>query len=237
MHLNEQPAESEEGFVKEAFSDRAGVIVFLFLLAVLAGFAVLFVDRLRADARRELSLSNLNQIALACHDHSATYGRLPAATNQGPGQDHPRSWEQEVLPFVEQSITYDQHLNLAWDLPESKHFYQQAYPELLSPHLKDKTHNSEGFALNHYAATSETIGFDGPRNIEELDPNRVMIGEIAAGFQPWGKPGNARSIGNGIWFDKTSFGNPEYNGYAYANVDGSTHYYLNERSRQRPESD
>ena len=65
-----------------------------------------------------------------------------------------------------------------------------------------------------------------PKLLAQLDGNKEMFGEIAAGFQPWAKPGNTRTIDSGIWFDEDSFGNPEYNGVCFAHVDGSVRYRI-----------
>jgi hypothetical protein len=223
-----------DSFKKQAFSNREGLIVFAMFVAVLLAFAVLFVDRLRADARRTRSLEKLREIALACHNYESVHQLLP------PSQSVHRfgvelGWEARIATFFgcypgSQTNNRDQ----SWDSRDNESYFKTKIDAFISPHV-DENFDANGYPLNHYAATLEAFPIGMGNKLDKLDPSLVMIGEIATGFQAWGKPGNARTIGNGVWFGKNSFGNPEYNGYAYANVDASTHYMLLDRPRRRTE--
>jgi hypothetical protein len=223
-----------DSFKKQAFSNREGLIVFAMFVAVLLAFAVLFVDRLRADARRTRSLEKLREIALVCHNYESVHQLLP------PSQSVNRfgvelGWEARIATFFgwcSRGETNDR--SQPWYSPANEEFFKTKIDAFISPHV-DENFDANGYPLNHYAATLEAFPIGMGNKLDKLDPSLVMIGEIATGFQAWGKPGNARTIGNGVWFGKNSFGNPEYNGYAYANVDASTHYMLLDRPRRRTE--
>jgi hypothetical protein len=55
--------------------------------------------------------------------------------------------------------------------------------------------------------------------------NTLLIGEVNANFEPWGKPGNCRDPLRGVNKSPYGFGGPLGSGGAYfANADGSVRF-------------
>jgi len=220
----------KDPLAKRVFSNRAGMVVVLILLLILLVFFGLFIDRSRLDARRNLSIENLTSIVFASHNYESSFGRFPSASlpfrPDWPNTPN-HGWEVRILPFLEGNSN-DMPFNptFEWDHPDNQRaFYPSFQTVFQSPHCQVEADDA-GFKLVHYAATLETIPIGKGKSREELDGHKAMFGEVAVGFFPWAKPGNARMIGNGIQFDEQSFGNPEYNGGCFAFVDGSVRYQL-----------
>ena len=221
-----------ETFEKQSYNRRPEIIALIVIGIVVLVLAFLFLGQVRRANRRTKSLNNLRQLALSCWNYENAHSRFPSASAPiGTNGDH-FGWEIQIVPFIETFCNgWQGLLDQPWDHPDSRKVFQIENDFFHSPHCSEKF-DENGYSLSHYAATLETIPMGEPRSFESLKSEMEMFGEIAAGFQPWGKPGNARTIGNGIWFDEDSFGNPEYNGVSFAYVDGSVRYELLEHDRR-----
>ena len=56
---------------------------------------------------------------------------------------------------------------------------------------------------------------------------QAHVGEIPAGYRPWGEPGSWRLIGQGLNTDASGFGNPHPTGALFLRADGSVQFYSN----------
>jgi hypothetical protein len=73
-------------------------------------------------ARRELSVNNLKQIALAFHNYHAANGRFPSPVLYGGTTGKvPYSWRVAILPHLEQNQLYEQYnFDEPWDGPSNR---------------------------------------------------------------------------------------------------------------------
>jgi hypothetical protein len=216
--------DNDSSIAKRLFSNRAGIIAVLALIGIILTIVFPAIQQVRLAARRSLSVNTVRQIALAFHNYESAHGRLPSATSRFGNGDENFGWELKVLPFMQSSSVYDMvDKNHPWDHPINLPIFRNRNWSCESPHI-DFKFNSDGLALSQYSAVVEIIPNGSSNQLAELDGNSEMLGEISAAFPPWGKPGNARSISQGIGFDEKSFGNPELNGCVFGYVDGSAKY-------------
>lgn len=84
------------------------LLVVIGILAVLAGFTLPAVQRVRDAAARTSCQNNLRQIGIGLHAYHGTEGVLPPGV-RGPGGDFPfLSWMTRILPFIEQEAVWKQ---------------------------------------------------------------------------------------------------------------------------------
>lgn len=220
-----------ETFEKQSYNRWPEIIALAILGIVVLSLAFLFLGQLRAAARRTDSMNRLRQLALSSLNYEDAHSCFPSACAPFVPDGPEFGWEVRLLPFLESFCNgWQGQLERPWNHTDSREMFQHEIEYFQSPHCTMKSEN--GYGLSHYAATLETIPMGEPKTYGSLKSDMKMYGEIAAGFQPWGKPGNSRTIGNGIWFDEDSFGNPEYCGVSFANVDGSVQYELLDHDRR-----
>jgi prepilin-type N-terminal cleavage/methylation domain-containing protein len=108
------------------------LLVVLAVIALLIGFLLPAVQRMREAANRIRCANNQKQLGLACHAYDSTYGRLPPGylgpiPNEQDFGGHPERMQQAgllvyLLPYVEQENIYRRlridldptHLGPAW---------------------------------------------------------------------------------------------------------------------------
>ena len=89
------------------------LLVVIAIIGVLVALLLPAVQAAREAARRAQCVNNLKQIGLAVHNYASQHRKVPAACYQ----DETPTWLVLILPFMEQSATYD-----LWELKAKWHW-------------------------------------------------------------------------------------------------------------------
>lgn len=137
--------------------------------------------------------NNLKSLGMGFHGFHDMNSGLPegyALRGQAP-----HSWGTLIAPFMFYS-TGEIDLTKPWNDPTNDHAFRKLRPDLLNPsYSKDTWRSEEGYGLNHYSANEHVLGPKGVKELEDISDgagNTMLIGEVDANFEPWGKPGNWR---------------------------------------------
>ncbi len=122
-------------------------------------------------------------------------------------------WMTALLPYVEVANLYTQiDFNEPWNSPRNARVFRAEVPQYLHPGIVRKDATSRrvnDFGASHYAGNSQLLlpnSMSEFRDITDGLSNTIMVGEVAAGFRPWGSPDNVRDPAAGIGDSATQFG-------------------------------
>jgi hypothetical protein len=146
-------------------------------------------------ARRQQSMNNLKQMALALHNYHDTHGNFPAHASYDKQGNPLLSWRVHILPFIEQNALYQEfHLDEPWDSAHNKKLIARLPPVYRDPLAK------AGPGKTTYVAPvgKDTIFPPGPkgtqiRDITDGTSNTLFIVELDdAHAVIWTRPDDLR---------------------------------------------
>lgn len=149
----------------------------------------LVTDTLIPLAQRTQQQDNLKQVMLALHNYHDTNGHFPPAVVIDKDSGVPHSWRVEILPYIEQSLLYQQYkMNEPWDSENNK--------KVLALMPAQYRHPSQGASTNTaiFAAYGDGFAFqkddkEGTKIQDILDgtSSTICVFEAKADI-PWTKP-------------------------------------------------
>jgi hypothetical protein len=191
-------------------------VVLLVGCGVLALFAFAFgsltlpaVRQARQAAQDAQSRNNLKMIGLAMHNYHDVFRQFPPSGIYGEDGTAYHSWQAMLLPFIDQAPLYNTiDFHVPWTDPANAGRFQYLVQPYLNPAIAEQA-DSAGYGLSHYAGNSHLLlpnGETGLPDITDGTSNTILVGEVAAGFKPWGDPGNVRDPAAGLLHDANTFG-------------------------------
>jgi hypothetical protein len=141
------------------------------------------------------------------------------------------SWETYILPYMSYS-TSKIDKNSPWNSPENQKYFKCVLPEFINPGFRNPAlEDGNGFGLSHYAANSRVLSANKSMAFTEITKgasNTILVGEVNAGFKPWGHPVNWRDPAAGLNGGANTFGGPtSTNGTTFVMADGSVRFISN----------
>ncbi len=109
-------------------------------IGVLVGMLLPAVQQVRQAARRTTSMNNLRQIGLAAHNYESAFRKLPLQANYDKNGKPLLSWRVHLLPFMEESVLYEQfNLDEPWDSENNIKLLDQMPACFKNPNFEDDT--------------------------------------------------------------------------------------------------
>lgn len=193
------------------------------LVAVIV-FGLPAVQRARDTKRFTVSQNNLKQIGVGLCGYHDVYASMPLGADSGTDGKPHHGWQIRVLPYLEATPLYSEvDFKYPWNDPFNAPCFKFRVPVWLIPGIK-RTTDDNGFALSHYAGSSHIFRGDygAPlRTMRGGGSQTILVGEIAEGFVPWGRPGNWRDPVAGVNGGDRAFGSRHPAGVQFVMGDGS----------------
>ncbi|MDB5388777.1 MAG: hypothetical protein JWM11_4423 [Planctomycetaceae bacterium] len=193
-------------------------------------------SNLRGIEERIRSQANLQQLGLAVHIFSDTFGQLPPETNSNkPDPALQMSWMTSLLPYVDQTAVFQSiSRDEAWNAPINQQAIKTVIPVFLhKPGVDERDAN--GFGTANYAGNLHVFGTGKPFkmvNFVDGTSHTFIAGTVATGYRAWADPGNVRDIKNGLNGSTTGFGMPKQDRTILLMADGSVREVSNSISPQ-----
>jgi len=171
----------------------------------------IFASGGRSTARRPQSSSNLHQMGIAVWAYEQTQHHFPPGGTFDQYGNPLHSWETMLLPFLDPSHLQP-NMALPWNHPQNAQDFKVPLSLFLNSGIMDiNDHDSEGYALSHYAANARVFGADHPMRTDEITDGlsqTIMAGEVKENFRPWGDPVNWRDPALGVQKSPDGFAGP-----------------------------
>lgn len=116
-----------------------------------------------------------------------------------------------------------------WDDPQHAEIFRKPVPFYVNPAIRMPREAASEYAPSHIAGNQYVLGPHAALRADDLrdgTSETFLAGQVAANFQPWGKPGNWRDPGLGINQSPNGFGAPG-EGALMILCDGSVRFFAN----------
>jgi hypothetical protein len=157
------------------------------------------------------------------NNYLEVYNHFPDSSHMRDGKANVHSWETMALPITISREGID--MRQPWNAPNNQKFFKCIIPDFINPELDPPAlFDSQGYGLNNYSANNRLVDASKASltEIKDGSSNTILLGEVNAGFSPWGRPGNVRDPAAGINRGPQTFGGPPNRRGAYFSMaDGS----------------
>ncbi|MDB2685995.1 DUF1559 domain-containing protein [Mariniblastus sp.] len=194
----------------------------MMVVPTLVGMILPAVQAARQAARRTVSMNNLKQMALACHNYESGHQRFPPQANYDDDGKALLSWRVHILPFIEEGELYDQfHLDEPWDSDHNKKLIAQMPAAYDCPTVSVEQGKTIYLGIAGEGGIFSKKGTDLGQITDGMS-NTAMIVEVnPASAVEWTKPQDyERDQNNPL----KGLGAAQMGGFNVACADGSVHF-------------
>lgn len=181
-----------------------GILVALLLPAV---------QQAREAARRSQSKNNLKQIGLGMFNYHDSFSAFPAGGTFSEDGKGLHGWVTHLGPYVDGSPVYSQlDMKEPWDSPRNQPSFRVPLRWVQNPSVPEQM-DAQGYALAHYAGNSQVFRKNESIRLGDMTDgpsSTIVVGDVSAGFQPWGSPDNTRDPALGFGKTPTQMGSYHY---------------------------
>jgi len=142
------------------------------------------------------------------------------------------SWQTLILPGFNLYLA-GLDLNKPWDDPQNLELFRLPVRQYLNPAIRMPREQSPRLAPSHLSGNQFVLGPHPGLKLQEIrdgTSSTILLGQVAANFSPWAKPGNWRDPGLGINTSPDGFGAPGP-GALMMMCDGSVRFFANETDK------
>ena len=171
------------------------------------------------------------EIGIGISSYSGVMGKVPPGGTFSADGEMLHSWETQILPYMGYS-TQGIDMTEPWNGPENRRYFQCELPEFINPEFRTPPLADDGgYGLSHYAINSRVARANGAVKVSDLKrgaANTILVGEVNAGFKPWGHPVNWRDPAAGLNRGPATFGGaPRSGSTTFLMADGSVRVFAN----------